>query len=612
MDYDFCGWVTKNDLKCADGRVIKKNAFKDNDGSIVPLVWNHDHESPFNVLGHMLLENREDGVYGYGTFNDTESGAVGKALVQHGDITSLSIYANRLKQTGSDVIHGNIREVSLVHAGANPGAYIETVVAHSDDGDEEAKIFSGIEFDNKSDEPEKVEEKEEVKDEMKDEVKDEKEEVVEHSDSEEKAETVGDVFETLTEKQKKLVYALMAAQEIAKDEAAHSDENYEDGGNESMKHNVFEKEEKNEVLSHSDQTEILTLAKSNTVGSLRTALNLYAENNEHLAHGIDDIDQLFPDYKDVPAGDPALLQRDMGWVGTVMQKVNKSPFSRIRTRQMDARNASIRAHGYQKDDLKQKSGNMTLLKRTTDPQTIYITDSISRDDYIDITDFDVVEYEYNIMKDVLNEEVALAIMIGDGREVGDEFKIYEEHIRSIWHDNDLYTIHGDVDPSDVEASLQGSEAGSYFGENFFYAEAIVTKSLYLREQYKGSGTPDFYCTPHLLNVMLLARDRNGHRMYASKSDLEKALNVNAIYTVEQFADKTRTTSDNKIKQLLGIFVNLKDYTIGHTKGGQITRFNQFDIDFNQEKFMIETRLSGALTKAYSAVVLETDITNGNG
>lgn len=607
MNYDFSGWVTKNDLKCADGRTIKKDAFKDSDGAIVPLVWNHDHEDPHNVLGHMLLENREEGVYGYGSFNDTESGVVGKALVQHGDITSLSIYANRLKQNGKDVIHGHIREVSLVHAGANPGARIETVIAHSEEDniDEEAIIDYGLGLG--SEDAEKVEHS------------DDKADVVKHAEGEEKpsGKTVGEVFDSMTEEQKKLVYALLAAQEASMEHSdMDSDEikNDENGGKDEMiKHNVFDKDEKNEaVLSHSDQENILKMAKSNTVGSLRKAIELFGEENDHLAHGFDDIDQLFPDYKDVPGGAPALLQRDMDWVGVVMQKANKSPISRIRTRQIDARSADIRAHGYKKGDAKVVSANMQLLKRTTDPQTVYRKDALSRDDIIDITDFDVVEYQYNVMRDNLNEEIAQAIMIGDGRDVGDEMKIEETHIRSIWHDDDLYAIHGDIDLEAMAEELQGTGTETYFGDNFIYAEAVITKALYLREQYKGSGTPDFFCTPHLLNVMLLSRDRNGHRMYSSKSDLEKALNVGAIYTAEQFADKTRTTSDSKIKKLLGIFVNLRDYTIGSTKGGQITRFNQFDIDFNREKYLIETRLSGALTKAYSAVVLEEDVTNANG
>ena len=334
-------------------------------------------------------------------------------------------------------------------------------------------------------------------------------------------------------------------------------------------------------------------------------MKLYAEqHSDTLKHGIDDIEALFPDYRDLRPGAPEVVSRDQGWVTVVMNKVHKSPISRIRTKQMDARRDGIRAKGYKKGSLKTPSGNMKLITRTTDPQTVYITDAMHRDDKIDITDFDVVEYQYGVMRQTLNEELAVAIMIGDGREEGDEHKIYQEHIRSIWNDDDLYAIHYDVDVEAAKEELQGSNTSVNFGENYIYAEAVITASLYSREQYKGTGTPDFYCDPHLLNVMLLARDLNGRRIYDSKSDLAKALNVNEIYTAEQFAGLARTDSESKQKKLLGIFVNLSDYTIGATKGGEITRFNQFDIDFNQEKYMIETRLSGALTRIQSAIVLE--------
>ena len=591
MTYDFSGWATKNNLRCSDGRTIMKDAFKHNDGQTVPLVWNHQHNAPENVVGHALLENRNEGVYAYCSFNDTESGVVAKALVQHGDITALSIYANQLRQNGANVIHGEIREVSLVHAGANPGAFIDSVMAHGDGSDEEAIIYTGEELTLAH-----SAETEETK--------------AKKSESSEDEETVADVFNTLTDKQKTVVYALIGQ---ALEDKENGDDN-EKGEDNKMKHNVFESEngtQQGGTLCHSDMVNIINLAKSNSVGSLQDAIGIYMENNTSLSHGFEDIDQLFPEYKDVRPGAPELLQRDQGWVSVVMQKAHKSPISRIRTRQIDARDltgqAGLRGYGYddeKRNKAKVNAGNVKLLKRTTDPQTVYRKDALHRDDIIDITDFDVVEYQYGIMRQNLNEEIATAIMIGDGRTDGDDNKISEEHIRSIWNDDELYTIHVDVDFEQAKSELQGTGTGTYFGENYVYAEAIITAALYSREKYKGTGTPDFFCTPHLLNIMLLARDRNGRRIYESKSDLAKALNVGEIYTAEQFEGKTRTTTKNEVKKLLGIFVNLADYQIGATKGGEITKFNQFDIDFNQEKYLIETRISGALTRVYSAIALE--------
>ena len=382
-----------------------------------------------------------------------------------------------------------------------------------------------------------------------------------------------------------------------------------------MKHNVFDKPDETQdfTLSHSAQTEIIASAKTKSVGTLQGALKLYAEqNSDTLKHGIDDIEALFPEYKDLKPGAPELITRDQGWVGVVMSKVHKSPISRIRTRNMDARGDDIRAHGYQKGKRKTPSGNMKLMKRTTDPQTIYIRDSMHRDDIIDITDFDVVNYKYGVMKMTLNEEIAIAIMIGDGRDEADEQKISEEHIRSIWNDDDLYTIHYDVDIEAARNELQGSRTDMNFGDNYIYAEAIITAALYSREKFKGTGTPDLFCTPHLVNVMLLARDLNGRRIYNSKADLAAALNVGNIYTAEQFEGLARTDKDNVQHKLLGLFVNLADYTVGSTKGGEITRFNQFDIDFNQEKYLIETRLSGALHRLWSAIALEEPVKPASG
>lgn len=601
-NYDFSGWATRNNLLCGDGRTIRKNAFKNNDGATVPLVWNHEHNDPNAVLGHAVLENRDDGVYAYGTFNDTEQGRTAKKLVQNGDVRSLSIWANKLKQMGNDVIHGNIRELSLVLAGANPGAYVDFVMAHGED--EEDTLYASYDENimlYHSDEPKKQEESK-------------KEETIKEEPKKAESErTVKEVFNAalnkLSDEEEDAVMAVIGlaaeSNENNTDEVEHSE-----GGEDYMKYNAFDTNEVSQknVLSHSDQETIIGMAKNKAVGTLQNAIECFTEENDTLAHGIDEIDTLFPEYKDVYPGAPEMITRDQGWVGTVMQKVHKSPISRIRTRQADVRGDDLRAFGYgEKGSMKKMPGNMKLLKRTTDPQTVYRKDALHRDDIIDITDFDVVSYQYEVMKMNLNEELAMAIMIGDGREEGDENKISEDHIRSIWHDDDLYTIHHDVDITTAKSELQGSDTSKHFGDNYVYAEALVTASLYSREKYKGSGTPDLYCTPHLLNVMLLARDLNGRRIYDSKADLAAALNVGNIFTCEQFEGKTRTAG-SKTKKLLGLIVNLADYQVGSTKGGEITKFNQFDIDFNQEKYLIETRLSGALTRVYSAIALEEEVT----
>ena len=624
LKYDFSGWATRNDLVCADGRTIRHNAFEDCDGKTVPLVWNHQHDEPGNILGHALLENRKDGVYAYCTFNETDAGKAAKMLVQHGDIASLSIYANGLKQTPSkDVTHGVIREVSLVVAGANPGAFIDFVdMAHGEGGEQEMILsaYEPISLFRPDEKPPLVHKagSEDGK----------KEDKPKGDGKEEKPEdekTVQDVVDSMTEEQRTVTYALIAAAmeelDSQKGKGGGGDDDDDDpdkksdktkGGNKTMKHNVFENEDTQDtVLSHSDRADILALAKSNSVGSLQTALKIYAEQNE-LKHGIDNIESLFPDFKDLRPGAPERVTRDQGWVTAVMQKVHKSPISRIRTRQMDTRKDSIRAHGYQKGKRKTLSGNMNVITRTTDPQTVYRTDALHRDDIVDITDFDVVEYQYAVMRENLNEEVATAIMVGDGREADDEMKISEDHIRSIWNDNDLYTIHYDVDIEAARAELNGSKTDMSFGENYIYSEAIITAALYAREKYKGTGTPDFFCTPHLVNVMLLARDMNGRRIYNSKADLAAALNIGELYTAEQFEGLVRMDDEGTKHKLLGLFVNLADYTVGSTKGGEITRFDQFDIDFNQQKYLIETRLSGALTRVYSAIALEEPVAASSG
>lgn len=603
-NFDFSGWATRNDLLCADGRTIKKDAFKDNDGQTVPLVYNHQHNDVNNVLGHALLENRDEGVYAYCSFNNTEAGQAAKELVQHGDVASLSIYANKLKQVGGDVIHGVIRELSLVLAGANPGAYIDTVMAHSEDGSEEA--IESLEASwNENIMIHSADSKKEEK-----EMADESEKKTTEPDEGE--ETVADVFNTLNEKQKTVVYAMIGQ---ALKDGGDSDDEDDEGGNE-MKHNVFDQEDtqKGGVLSHADQESIVAMAKTSQVGTFQTALEIYAQDNQ-LQHdaissgfvqtGDGNVTTLFPEYQDVRPGAPELLTNDQGWISVVMSKVHKSPISRIRTGQVDIRKIDeLRAKGYKKGKQKALTGNFKLVRRTTDPQTIYVKNALHRDDIIDITDFDYVQYLYNIDNMMLNEELATAMMLGDSRDEGADDKIAPDKIRPIWTDDDLYTIHVDLDINKAKTELQGTGTGVSFGENYIYAEALINTVLYARENYKGSGTPDFFMTPHMLNVMLLARDMNGRRIYSSKAELASALNVGNIYTAEQFEGKTRMTSDAKKKKLLGIIVNLADYSLGATKGGEVTHFTQFDIDFNQEKSLLETRCSGALTRVYSAIAIE--------
>lgn len=604
--YDFSGWATRANLRCSDGRTIMKDAFKHNDGRTVPLVWNHQHNEPYNVLGHALLENRDEGVYAYCTFNDTENGQLAKTLVQHGDVSALSIYANQLKQQGGNVMHGEIREVSLVHAGANPGAFIEAVMAHSADGEpvaleDEGYIYTGETFTLYH------------ADENKQEDKEMNEEELMHAEDEE---TVADVFNTLSEKQKTVVYALLG-QALGDDEDDEDEEDEED-----MKHNVFDQEEVQQggALCHADEMAIISMAKQSNVGSLKQAINIFAEENGVLQHSEDGVGifenygVLFPELELLKKGEPETLYKyDQSWVGPALAKIHKSPFSRIRTRHADARLAELKAKGYQKKgDEKTIMGQIKMINRETTPQTIYIKDNLHRDDIIDITDFSVVEYQWKQMRRILDETMVLAAMVGDNREPGDPDKISEEHIRPIWKDNDEYTIHVDVDVEAARKELQGSETGAHFGDNYVYSEAIITAALYAREKFKGTGTPDFYCTPHLVNVMLLARDLNGRRIYDSKSDLAKALNCASIVEVEHLEGLTRETEGGDKKKLLGLFVNLNDYTFGSTRGGEITRFEDFDMDFNLKKFMLETRLSGSLYKLKSAIALEEPVTKAAG
>ena len=649
-NYDFSGWASKYDLPCSDGRTIRKGAFKDMDGMTVPLVWGHDHSSPLSVLGSALIEHRDDGPYIYGSFNDSPEGQHAKEAVQHQDVKYLSIYANRLKEQAHNVMHGVIREVSLVYGGANPGAFIDhAVLAHGDGtyeelADEAVMSIGGViehaDSDSDSDSSDEGKESKDVADEKKEEKKEEKKD---------DDRTIQDVFDEMTEEQQGVCLWMMEqAVKNAKDGGSEGSDNDDDddepkvkhsdeGDNKSMKYNAFEDNTNGRrpgVISHADQEGILELAKDSRCGSFKNALKSYVEDN-YLEHddtaesvaGFDNTDlidnvytsftAILPEYKEVRPGAPELVTDDQGWISTVMNKVHKSPISRIRTSQVDIRRASsvaagIRAKGYKKGAKKTNIGNIKLARRTTDPQTIYIKNALHRDDIIDITDFDYVQYLYNIDRMMFNEELATAIMIGDGRDDADADKIDPAHIRPIWTDDDLYTIHYDM--TDEKSNIQGSNTTGYFGENYVEAEAMVNACVYSRENYRGSGTPDMFIHPHKLNVMLLARDRNGRRIYSSKAELATTLNVGNIYTVDKFENLTRTvtTNDgNKTMQLNALIVNLADYSLGSTKGGQVTHFTQFDIDFNQQKSLLEGRQSGALTRIYSAIAIEEEVTGNS-
>lgn len=582
IDYDFSGWATKHNIKCSDGRTIMKDAFKHNDGAQVPLVWNHQHNHPDEVLGHALLENRDEGVYAYCKFNDTENGKTAKLLVQHGDIDALSIYANNLKENMRNVIHGNIRELSLVLAGANPGAYIDAVMAHGEESDSEATIYNdgGIELYHAED------------DKKEDNVKMDKEKNTNNDDK-----SIKDIFDSCTEEQQQAWLATLG-------QALEGDDSDDDEGGNNMKHNVFDNdmEEQGTYLTHADEEVIIARAKR--LGTFKAAMAEFAEDNS-LQHGFADYEALFPEneWENTP-GAPKILDKDESWVGTILGKVKKSPMARVRCRYTDLREADIRGLGYTKGEQKKLIGQFDMIGRSFDPQTVYVKDEMHRDDILDITDFDVVNYQKNIMRSKLEMTIAQAVSIGDCRPKSDPDKIKEAHIQPVWGDIELFTIYQDVDIAKAKTELQGSNTNANFGENYIYAEAIITAALYAREKYKGSGSLDFFCTPHLLNVMLLARDLNGRRIYDSKADLAAALNVRNIYTVEQYEGKTRTTDDGKTKKLLGLFYNFADYQIGSVKGGQITNFEQFDIDFNKYKYLMETRISGGNTVPFSAIALE--------
>lgn len=572
--FDFSGWATRNDLKCSDGRTIRKDAFKDNNGQKVPLVWNHQHNDPLNILGHALLENRQEGVYAYCTFNETEAGQNAKLLVEHGDVSALSIYANQLKQRGSDVIHGAIREVSLVLAGANPGAFIDSVICHGEESEEEAIIYTGEDISLFHAECDKKEETKEEKP-----VENEKKTTESEKKTTDSEETVGEVLDTLNEKQKTAVFALIAQ---ALENADNSDDDDEE--EKEMKHNVFDQDKttKENVLSHSDIESILSDAKRS--GSLKESFLAHTAT-----YGIDQIDTLFPEPKSMNTP-PEFIKRDMDWVAGVINGVHHTPFSRIKSMFANITEDEARAKGYIKGNLK-KEEVFTLLKRTTTPTTIYKKQKLDRDDILDITDFDVVAWIKGEMRMMLDEEIARAILVGDGRLTSDDDHIPEQNIRPVWKDDDLYTI-----KTKITVSTTATDDDK--------AKAMIKAAVKSRKNYKGSGNPVLYTTEDFLTNCLLLEDTQGYRLYKSEQDVATAMRVSKIVTVPVMEGLTRTDSESKTRTLMGIIVNLKDYNVGADKGGAVNMFDDFDIDYNQQKYLMETRCSGALIKPYSAIALE--------
>jgi len=604
-DYDFSGFATRVGIRCTDGRTIMKDAFKHQDGAIVPLVWQHCHNDPSNVLGHVLLENRNSGVYCYGKFNDTESAKHAKELIRHKDITSLSIYANQLKEAKGKVFHGCIREVSLVLAGANPGAVIDNIsFAHSDGSgieyidETEAIIYSGEEglFHGEVSEMREDKNYEEIFNTLNDEQKDmvyqmlvhaatsgKNDDVKEKKDEDDR--TVQEIFDTLTEEQKKVVYYLIGAalEEQASEFAKHDDV----GGDEFMKTNVFDqstRDEKRNVLSHSQMENILKDGKK--YGSLRDSFFAHTE-----AYGFDPVNILFPDAKDVTDG-LQTIRRRTEWVEDVLKNTNHTPFSRIKTRIANLTVAEARAKGYIKGNLKTESV-IPLMKRVTTPTTIYKKEKLDRDDIVDIADFDVVVWLKREMRSLLDEEIARAILIGDGRQVGDPDKISEECVRPIaMDDGNLFVERIQINPNAT-------------------VEQFIDEVVRSRKYYKGSGNPSMYTTTDLLTEMLLVKDGMNHRMYKTTEELASVLRVKNIVEVEPMNTAVRKVGDDEY-EIMAIIVNLKDYTVGADKGGEVNLFDDFDIDYNQEKYLIETRISGALTVPKSAIVFERKKLNTTG
>lgn len=587
-NYDFSGWVTRNDLKCSDGRIIRRDAFKHNDGMTVPLVWNHDHTDPYRVIGNVLLENRDEGVYGYGSFNSTELAHTAKIYVEHGDITAMSIYANQLQQQGPNVMHGFIREVSLVLAGANPGAYIENVIKHGDESDsEEARIYTGMEIElyhadssmkQEEEKPKKGEET--VTEDMRKETT-----TTEEKKEPAKQKTVGEIIDAMTEEQKNAVYALI--RQVAEDMKDGSDDDMEDemedeknkGGSKTMKHNCFDQEERmdNATLSHAEQLEILEDAKR--CGSLKEAV---------LAHGIEKIDVMFPDAKTI-SNEPEFIKRDTTWVTDVLGAVRHTPFSRIKTIFADITADEARAKGYVKGNLKLEEV-FKMLKRVTNPTTIYKKQKLDRDDVLDIKDFNILPWMKGELRMMLDEELARAILVGDGRTELSTDKIKEDCIRPIWTDADLYTVKTKVEVSETATSEEK-------------AKAFIKACVKSRKDYKGSGNPVMFMPEDIMTDCLLIEDKNGRIIYDSEMKLASALRVRKIVPVPVMEGLARTVEE-KTHTLAGIYVNLADYNVGTDMGGEVNMFDDFDIDYNQMKYLIETRCSGALTKPFAAVALE--------
>lgn len=582
---DFSGWATRNDLKCSDGRVIRRDAFKHDDGIKVPLVWNHQHNDPRNVLGHAWLENRPEGVYTYGFFNDSESGEIGKILVKHGDICALSIYANQLQQRGCDVLHGEIREVSLVHAGANPGAFIDSMLKHGEDSDDEAIIYTGMPLYLSHSDADKQEDKADNGE--KKETSEKKDDPEKKTDSDEEK-TVADVINSMTEEQKNVMYAMIGQ---AMDDQGESDPESEDnndddskGGTNTMKHNVFDKDDrqKENVLIHSDGSEVSSEEISTIFGDIKRYGSL---KDSVLAHGIDNVDYLFPDAQTL-ANTPEFIQRDTSWVKKVMSGVHHTPFSRIKSIFADITEDDARAKGYFKGKLK-KEEVFGLLKRTTTPTTVYKKQKMDRDDVVDITDFDVVAWLKSEMRMMLDEELARAYLIGDGRLASSDDKINEQNIRPILKDEELYTIQATVS---VQSSATEDDK----------AREFIRTAIKARKNYKGSGQPTLYTTEDILTDCLLLTDTTGRDLYTDVAQLAKKLRVKEIVTVPVMEGVNGKNGG----ALMGIIVNLADYNVGADRGGAVNMFDDFDIDYNQQKYLIETRCSGALIKPYSAIALE--------
>ncbi len=574
-NYDFGGWATRNNLLCADGRTIRKDAFKHNDGEIVPIFWNHQQNNVENILGKALLENREEGVYAYGQFNDTEGGIAAKKAVLHGDIKSLSICANRLKQVGMDVLHGTIRELSLVPAGANPGAFLDSIIRHGEFCEDEAVIYTGenLSLEHADQKPSDKEDKAGEDDKGDGKVEGNKEK------------TIKDVVDSMSEEQKNVLYALVGqaleGKEMAQS-AIEENNNIEDGGEQEMKHNVFEGKETDnkDVLSHDAMETIFKDAKR--YGSLKESFLAHADQ-----YGIKDIEWLFPDAKNVNMP-PDFIKRDDSYVQKVMRGVHHVPFSRIKSMHADITADQARAKGYIKGKLK-KEEVFTLLKRTTSPTTIYKKQKLDRDDVVDITDFDVVAWLKMEMRMMLDEEIARAILVGDGRLSDSDDKINEQCIRPIWTDAELYTIKARYNVNGLSEDAA--------------AKQFIRTAIKARKDYKGSGEPVLYTTEDMLTSMMLIEDANGRVIYDTQEKLKSALRVKDIITVPVMENNKRT--EESVEYTLdGLIVNLVDYNIGADKGGAVNMFDDFDIDYNQQKYLIETRCSGALIKPYSAIAVE--------